>query len=152
MQSAATRERALVLPFTYAKRHMDILVIDDNSTSVFLTEMLLKREGFSNNIRSFLTAQDALRYIRQHLPDRAPAVIFLDLNMPVMDGWEFLDALKPHEQELAHRCHIYILTSSLAVSDAQRAKEYSLVSSLIHKPIDSQMLRLIRTEMSELNS
>lgn len=131
---------------------MDILLIDDNSTSVFLTEMLLKREGFSNNIRSFLAAREALGYIQQHLPDRVPAVIFLDLNMPVMDGWEFLEALKPHEQQLAQRCHIYVLTSSLAASDAQRAKDYALVSGLIHKPVDSQMIKLIRTEMSERNN
>lgn len=131
---------------------MDILLIDDNSTSVFLTEMILKREGFSNNIRSFLAAQDALSYIQQHLPSRTPAIIFLDLNMPVMNGWEFLDALKPHEQELAQRCHIYVLTSSLAASDAQRANEYSLVSGLIHKPVDSQMIKLILAEMSEHNN
>jgi len=131
---------------------MNILLIDDNSTSVFLTEMLLKREGFSDTIRSFLAAKDALSYLEQNLPAHAPEVIFLDLNMPVMDGWEFLEALKPHQEELAARCRIYVLTSSLAPSDAIRAKEYALVSGLIHKPVDSQMLRVIRAEVTEQDS
>ncbi|UOG74472.1 response regulator [Hymenobacter tibetensis] len=128
---------------------METLLIDDNSTSVFLTEMLLKREGFSDKIRSFLAAEEALTYLEQGLPVRVPEVIFLDLNMPVMDGWDFLEALKPHEGELSSRCRIYVLTSSLAPSDAARAKEYTLVSGLIHKPVDSQMLQVIRAEMSE---
>ncbi|WP_022821958.1 response regulator [Hymenobacter norwichensis] len=131
---------------------MDILLIDDNSTSVFLTEMLLKREGVSSNIHSFFTAKEALRYIQQSLPDRVPAIVFLDLNMPVMDGWEFLEALKPYEQQLAHRCHIYVLTSSLATADATKTKDYSLVSGLIHKPMDSQMLRVIWAEVAEQTS
>jgi len=128
---------------------MNILLIDDNSTSVFLTEMMLKREGFSDSIRSFLAAEEALLYLKDLMPARAPDVIFLDLNMPVMDGWEFLEALKPHEEELAARCRIYVLTSSLAPSDATRAKEYPLVSGLIHKPVDSQMLQVIRAEVNE---
>lgn len=128
---------------------MDILLIDDNSTSVFLTEMMLKREGLSDNIRSFLAAEEALGYLKGLMPAWVPDVIFLDLNMPVMDGWEFLEALKPHEPELADRCRIYVLTSSLASSDATKAKKYPLVSGLIHKPVDSQMLQVIRAEVNE---
>ncbi len=115
----------------------------------FLTERLLQREGFSDTIRSFLAAPEALHYLKQGLPTRVPEVIFLDLNMPVMDGWGFLEALRPYETELAARCRIYILTSSLASSDADRAKEYSLVSGLIHKPVDSQMLHVILEEIGE---
>ena len=128
---------------------METLLIDDNSTSVFLTERLLKRECFSESIRSFLSARDALSYLKQALPAHAPEVIFLDLNMPVMDGWEFLDALQPHEPSLTERCRIYILTSSLAPSDAARAKEYALVAGLLHKPINTQMLHVIRAGLSE---
>ena len=130
---------------------METLLIDDNSTSVFLTERLLKRESFSDNIRSFLSAQDALGYLEERLPVYAPEVIFLDLNMPVMDGWEFLEALQPYESDLTDRCRIYILTSSLAPSDAAKAKEYTLVSGLMHKPVDTHMLRTIRAELSEQN-
>jgi CheY-like chemotaxis protein len=133
-------------------RFMETLLIDDNSTSVFLTERLLKRESFSENIRSFLSAQDALGYLEERLPLYAPEVIFLDLNMPVMDGWDFLEALQPHAPNLADRCRIYILTSSLAPSDAAKAKEYTLVSGLIHKPVDRQMLHTIRAELTEQNA
>ncbi|GAA4393764.1 response regulator [Hymenobacter koreensis] len=130
---------------------MHTILIDDNSTSVFLTELLLKREGFAQHIHSFGGAQEALDYLHETLPTRVPDVIFLDLNMPLMDGWEFLDALEPYQEKLAQRCRIYILTSSLAPTDAVRAKDYPLVSGLVHKPVDSQMLRSIREEISGRN-
>lgn len=130
---------------------MNIVLIDDNSTSVFLTELLLKREGFAETIHSFLAAEDALRYLLPLQPDRVPDVIFLDLDMPVMDGWGFLEAIRPFAHDLARRCRIYILTSSLAPHDAIRAKGYPYVSGLIHKPVDSQMLQVIRAEVGEWN-
>lgn len=130
---------------------MDIVLIDDNSTSVFLTELLLKREGFAESIHSFLAAEDALSYLLQLQPAHVPDIIFLDLDMPVMDGWGFLEAIRPHASTLTQRCRIYILTSSLAPHDAIRAKEYPFVSGLIHKPVDSQMLQVIRAETSEWN-
>lgn len=68
-------------------------------------------------------------------------MVFLGLNMPVMNGWEFLDALAPYEQELRGSCHIYILTSSLALADLEKSKRYNLVAGLIHKLLDSGEIR-----------
>jgi CheY-like chemotaxis protein len=128
---------------------METLLIDDDSTSVFLTELLLKREQFADAPRSFNSAEPALDYLIEGLPERVPDIIFLDLNMPVMDGWEFLKALRPHEPVLAGRCHIYILTSSMAPSDIDRAREFSLVTRLIHKPLNGKVLHGIRAEIGE---
>ena len=80
---------------------------------------------------------------------REGQVFVVDLNMPVMNGWEFLEALAPHQQELLGRCHIYILTSSLALSDLEKSKKYELVSGLIHKPIDSGEIRAIQAQLQE---
>lgn len=129
---------------------MHIFLIDDNSTSVFLTERLLKRdEGASDQISTFLSATDALQSLTQIPPADLPQIILLDLNMPVMDGWEFLEALKPHEQLLQGRCSIYILTSSLAPSDASKSREYALVTGLIPKPIDRSAIQMIRRQTTD---
>ncbi|MBD2769077.1 response regulator [Hymenobacter sp. BT664] len=126
---------------------MDVLLIDDDSIGVFLTERLLKREGFTKNIASYSSAEAALSFLQQAEPDHLPQVIFLDLNMPVMDGWDFLEALKPQEEQLLGRCFIYILTSSLAHSDAERIVDFPLVAGLIHKPLDSRQIQAVRTQV-----
>lgn len=122
---------------------MHTLLIDDDDIGLFLTERLLKREDVFDKVTAFSSAEDALTFL-QHAPDNElPRVVFLDLNMPVMDGWEFLDALRPQEARLQGRCLIYILTSSLAQSDTSRAQEFALVAGLLHKPIDSVQIQTV---------
>lgn len=131
---------------------MDILLIDDDSIGVFLTERLLKREDFAQSITSFSSAQDALTFLQTAEPNSLPQLIFLDLNMPMMDGWEFLDALKPQQDQLLGRCHVYILTSSLAHSDSSRIREFPLVAGLIHKPLDAPQIQKVRNQVEAANS
>ncbi|MCB2407828.1 response regulator [Hymenobacter lucidus] len=126
---------------------MKTYLIDDDDLGVYLTEQLLRAEGFSNSICTFQSAKEALETLVNEKDRELPSVVFLDLNMPSMNGWQFLDALAPYEDELLGRCHIYILTSSLALADLEKSREYDLVSGLIHKPIDSEEIRAIQSQM-----
>lgn len=126
---------------------MKTYLIDDDTLSVYLTEQLLRAEGFSNAISTFHSAPQALQRLVHDRGEAAPQVVFLDLNMPVMNGWEFLEALAPYQEALLGRCHIYILTSSLALSDLEKSKKYVLVSGLIHKPIDTEEIRAIQSQL-----
>jgi CheY-like chemotaxis protein len=119
-------------------------IIDDEAISLFLTEQVLRLEGFNSPIRTFTGAKDALDFLRAHLTAEVPEVILLDLNMPMMNGWDFLDALAPYTTVLAGRCRIYVLTSSLALADTARAKSCMLVTGIIHKPLDEDEIRGIR--------
>lgn len=123
---------------------MKTYLIDDDDLALYLTEHLLRAEGFSNCICTFQSAQEALEKLVGKT-QRVPQVVFLDLNMPLMSGWQFLDALAPYQEALRGTCHIYILTSSLALNDLEKSKHYDLVAGLIHKPLDSKEIRAIRS-------
>jgi CheY-like chemotaxis protein len=128
---------------------MRTVLVDDDYISVFLTEKLLKREGFAEDMCSFQSPEKALAHVQQAIPNEPPDLILLDLNMPVLSGWDFLEALKPYESQLTGRCFIYILTSSLAPSDTAKAREFPLVVSLIHKPLDSIQIHAIHAHVAE---
>ena len=119
-------------------------LIDDEPISLFLTEQVLRQAGVTSAIRPFGAAQEALHCLVVRLPAEAPGVVLLDLNMPGMNGWEFLEALAPHAATLAGRCHIYLLTSSLAVTDTVRANDFALVRGVIHKPLNEDEVHGIR--------
>ncbi|MBF9143838.1 response regulator [Hymenobacter properus] len=129
---------------------MKTYLIDDDYLAIYLTEQLLRAEGFSNTICTFQSAKKALdKLLIRARENQVPQVVFLDLNMPEMNGWQFLDALAPYEEELRGSCSIYILTSSLALSDLEKSKEYELVAGLIHKPLDSGEIRAIQSQLGD---
>ncbi|WP_457069628.1 response regulator [Hymenobacter sp. UYAg731] len=127
---------------------MKTYLIDDDGLANYLTENLLRVEGFSNCICTFQSAQEALDKLVGK-KQRLPRVVFLDLNMPMMSGWQFLDALAPHQEALRGTCHIYILTSSLALQDLEKSKQYGLVAGLIHKPLDGEEIRAIQSRFGD---
>ncbi len=119
---------------------MRIFVIDDDPISLFLTKSLLDMAGFWN-IETFLNAEDALGALFSATESTFPDIMLLDLNMPVMDGWEFLEALTPFCKTLKNKCCIYIVTSSQDPADIEKAEEYFMVHGLIHKPLTEEKIK-----------
>lgn len=126
---------------------MTTFLIDDDPISNYLTETLLRTEQALLPIRTFESAEEALHELLEALKANTPTVVFLDLNMPIMNGWQFLDALTPYTSQLRTRCHIYILTSSLALVDQEKAATYTLVDGLVHKPLDQAEIKAIHATL-----
>lgn len=115
-------------------------IIDDDKLTIRLMTMLISKNNFCEEITSFYNPQTALDNIKTNGqdPDNLPDVILLDLNMPTLDGWQFLDEFitLPLQKEIS----IFIVTSSIDPLDIEMAKKYKMVKSYIMKPITAQKL------------
>lgn len=112
-----------------------VFLIDDDDVFVFLTKKVIERSGVEVILSVFSNGQEGIEHIKGIAADEnaLPDVILLDLNMPVMDGWEFLNAYQ--ELDLAKDIALYIVTSSISPYEVERAKHIKEVQEFIVKPI-----------------
>lgn len=116
-----------------------VMLIDDDEIEQMLYERVINRSGLIENTISFTYAENALEYLKK--PDSEQIdVIFLDINMPRMNGFEFLeravDELKPHFTKLV----VIMLTSSLNPQDKIIADSYSIVKDYVIKPLTPEAI------------
>ncbi|TXK51292.1 response regulator [Pontibacter qinzhouensis] len=116
-----------------------IMLVDDAEIANFITASLIGHINPQYPVYNFTEPVVALT----NLDAIAPDVIFLDLNMPVMDGWEFLEKLE--EKGLQHK--VYILTSSTSKFDRQRATNFANVEEYLVKPINKDKLSQILQQL-----
>lgn len=122
-----------------------IYVIDDTPLDNMIFKMLIKRVDLKINVDAIDNGQSAINKLVQVSaePDLLPDYIFLDLNMPQMDGWEFLSEYKRLKIGLHKKIQIYILSSSIDNDDMMRSKSNPLVEDFINKPLDLENLKTI---------
>ena len=117
---------------------MNVWLIDDDNVTNMLNRFFLEEHFTQLNITAFVYAQDALNTLIQSV--QKPDVIFLDINMPVMNGWEFLEALGKSIAANDSMPQIYLLSSSLDPSDKHKASQIKLVNGFISKPLEIEKL------------
>lgn len=130
------------------KKKIDVAcIIDDDEIFVFGAKKIMQLANFCNSIMVFQNGREAFDALKPIIlaGENIPEVVLLDLNMPVMDGWEFLDELTT--VECPKEMLIYIVTSSIDAADTARAERYSQVSNYMVKPISFEHLQDILEEM-----
>jgi CheY-like chemotaxis protein len=117
----------------------NVCLIDDDKIYQFTSRKILESTGLAKNILSFYNGSEAIGFFKEKLtqgPNELPDVIFLDINMPVMNGWQFLDEYHKILEQFKKPIYIYMVSSSVDDCDIQRSKEYSGVTDYIVKPIN----------------
>lgn len=133
-------------------RNKTTYIIDDDKLSIKLMSMLISKNNFCEEIISFHNPQTALDELKNNAtdPSKLPDVILLDLNMPVLDGWQFLDEFT--HVTFTKKIVVFIISSSIDPCDLEMAKNYPIVKDYIIKPLSSEKLKqasvLIENEIS----
>lgn len=115
-------------------------IIDDDKIYVNLVKKIIEIKKLSEDLLIYKNGKEALEYFKNSLenisPDKIPDIIFLDLNMPVMDGWEFLNQFVKIKNSFTKKISLYVVSSSIDPSDLERAKSFNLVTDYLIKPIE----------------
>lgn len=128
-----------------AYRYKNVLLIDDNHIDNLINRKILDNANYAETIKVIDSPEEAFEFVRNSLAtgNDVPEVIFLDLRMPIMNGFEFLKSLVELPDLQPNLIKIFVLSSSLDPKDIKRIKENHLVSKFIGKPLTNQILEEI---------
>ncbi|MCC6385230.1 MAG: response regulator [Bacteroidia bacterium] len=116
-------------------RFQRVMLIDDNEIENFVNKKLIETTGFAASIQCCLEAEEALELISKMKTEKLPELIFLDIKMPGMDGFEFLDRYAQLADEIHERIKIVMLSTSESFKDLNRANKNKFVFRFLNKPL-----------------
>jgi CheY-like chemotaxis protein len=120
-----------------------IAIVDDDTIFQFTTKVKIQKLGLASNIQIFNDGEEIMDYLIKVESIESPDIILLDINMPMMDGWDFLEEYEKHLGGSESKIKIYMLSSSINPVDVDKAKSNKLVDDYIIKPIkDEDLFRI----------
>jgi len=119
-----------------------LFIIDDDLVYIMLTKKVINSTGQVSEINAFENGLDAISFLNENFenPDLLPDIILLDLMMPVMDGWQFLDEFILLSSKLHSKIPVFIVSSSINPEDHSKATSMKEVADFIIKPITKEKL------------
>lgn len=129
-----------------AKKHRAVMLIDDNEIDNLINQKMIEAANISEHIFMHSGAKSAIEFLKniEKVGEDArhvlPEVIFLDIDMPLMDGFQFLDEFDKLTEATKEHCKIVMLTSSINPQDVNKSHKYSAVKQYINKPLTQKNL------------
>jgi CheY-like chemotaxis protein len=125
-------------------KKLNFIVIDDSKLDCFIAEKIIRNTGKCESIKSFLQAREALDYIVNTPADpQTHTILLVDIQMPVMNGFEFVEAFERLPVSITENYTIYIITSSINENDLNRVHNYASVKQFLNKPLTSNNLAIL---------
>lgn len=130
-------------------KYHTIMLIDDNELDNFINQKIIESNFFAENIYVNTSGVSALEFLKNILAAKSlannliPDVIFIDINMPLMDGFQFVEEYLKLAESIKHKSKLVILTSSLSSDDKNRAAKLGDEILFINKPLNEESLALI---------
>lgn len=122
-----------------------VMLIDDNDIDLFLNRKFLRVADVTDNVLSFQAAAQALDFLQDHADDRSrlPSYILLDIQMPEVDGFKFLELYEALPDSVKEHTEVFMLSSSVDPGDIARASENPYVVKILQKPLDPAELKVV---------
>jgi CheY-like chemotaxis protein len=128
-----------------SSKPLNILLVDDDEINNFLSKELIDIYCPGTNITAKLYVPEALDLLKQGISKKTalPDVILVDINMPLVSGWDFIEGFEKLDQQSTDDIKLYIYTSSEYFEDINKAKTYRSVRDIFSKPLTTEMIRKI---------
>ncbi len=122
-----------------------VMLIDEDEIDNIINQKIIESNNFSERVMVFQTGTDALDFLRVNakVAENLPDLIFLDINMPIMDGFQFLEEFEKLESPILDKSKIIMLSSSISPRDIDRAASNRFVKKYLNKPLNSRYLQAI---------
>jgi len=122
-------------------------IIDDDSIYVKLVKKIIETKKLCDNLLIFNDGKDGIEYFEALLQnfskENIPEVILLDINMPIMDGWEFIERFTKIKNKFNSQITLYVVSSSINITDVDKAKSLSSVENYLIKPVNIDALEAV---------